>query len=160
MKVFNITKKRTIYFAILFVMLLIICVSTVSFAWFFKSESIKNINIIAGNLTYTLQAEELTNNRITIESGEKLGLLVTLTSNNTIETNYEMYYNLITPSQLPEGFSIEYLTMKGSPSKGSIDSLETIQVFLQINNETTETVTLELGVQGGLINKELVMNKE
>ena len=65
---------------------------TDSYSLFTKSDSLTNINFVAGSLNYKLESSILENNKVKIDADNEFKLTLTLTSLNDINTKYELYY--------------------------------------------------------------------
>ena len=76
-----------------------------SYAFFTISKEKSNaLSLVAGNLIYQLTASEMQDGKVTVEANQTLQFVVNLQSNNSISSNYKLYYD----GSLPE-YALLYL---------------------------------------------------
>lgn len=135
--------------------LLIVAISY-SYAFFTISVEKKNaLMLIAGNLSYKLSSEQLDSSlKVTVPANTPLSFEVLIDSLNSIESNFQLYYQ----EPLPSGVKISYVDGSGEP-KGSIGSVGSQQkITIVIENNSGNDYIATFGVQGGLVKKDIVLN--
>lgn len=160
MKVKNSKLTKTVpkWYALIAVMFSIICiVSYYSYAMF-TVEKVKNnaVSIATGTLNYTITGTDVTNNKITIAAKTIKTYSITLTSLNTIDSKYQLYY------QAPTNVFVYYDTTADSgqdtiAKQGATGNTKTIK--LVIYNKTTSSQTITLGVEGGFTWNEVTLQE-
>lgn len=161
-KVIQILKKpQWMFFSIVFLLVVGVLIVRFSYALFTtKVEKSGTLNIVAGDFSYGLASNELTNGRITVNPTTEKIIEITITNTNTRDTTYELYYKLISPSALPSSVEIGYASTTENPVKGAeIKKGAKKNIQIAIQNQSTQSITIEFGVQGGLIGKNLILDK-
>ena len=144
-------RKKIIYIGIMIIITVFASVTYFSYAFFASREELPGrLNIVAGTLDYKIESNDLNNNSITLEANESKQIELTITSLNTIDSEYELYY------EDTSDIEVGYLTDNDTPT-GEITSngTKTVSVVIKNNSNTSKIVTF--GVQGGFVNKELVL---
>jgi len=149
---------RKTYVIIIGILSLILSIGYISYASFsVQKEKSNGISIVTGNLIYNLQGKCITNNKIEIGPNETKEIEVTIESLNSIESCYQMYY------QNNPNIEISYIESSDAPYQESIgthpgDDYTKVTTII-IKNKTDEIQSVEIGAQGGLTGKELVLEE-
>jgi len=154
----NIFGKKRLFIIFALVILGIVAIGT-SYSIFTKTDKLTNIDFIAGNLSYEITSNDLIDNKITVNSNTETEFILTLTSSNSIDSKYEVYYLVDGIKQEIEGLTISYLTDGKDMPTGTIDSNEIKDITINIVNDTESSYEIEFGCVGGLVSNDLVMNK-
>ena len=150
-KIKSLDKKHLIVYLAVFICA-IVFIGT-SYAWFSKTDALKDFQIVVDDLRYTLESDALNSaNQVTVESGATKAFDILVTSNNPVDTKYQMVYsssNNLTDVEV--GYSME--TTDASSGTVAANSSKTISVI--INNNSTSSVTIQFNIRGGLKNNEI-----
>lgn len=152
-------KNRLIVTTILIVLGIIVIPLGFSYAIFLKNDHLTNINFVAGNLNYKIENSKLTNNSITVDGGEDIKLVLSLTSLNNIESKYELYYLLDGEKKKSDDIEIGYTSESVDSVKGLIKANSKKEITVNIKNKGNKQVIITFGAEGGLVSNELVMVK-
>lgn len=150
-------RMKIIYYSILVIIILLVTSVYISFAFLTsKNEEHGKLNIVAGTLDYKIESEDLINNEITVEAGQAKKILIKLTSLNSIDSKYELYYTLNNEN---EDVEVGYSSATSDSISGTIDAngVKKITVIIRNNSDTNTTVTFN--AIGGLEKYELVLNQ-
>lgn len=128
-----------------------------SYAFFTnKREEHGKLNIVVGDLTYKLESNDLVNHQIVVGANEVREIVISLTSLNSVDSKYELYYTLDQEnSSVKAGYHIN--TRDAVLGRLNKNSSKTITVV--VRNESSKDTTVTFGVMGGLLNNELVLVK-
>ena len=147
------SKKISVWYGVIMVLIAIICIGTYYSYAMFTVEKIKGnaISIVTGELVYEISGSDITNQEISVKGNEIKILEVVIKSENKIESKYKLYYE--------ETEEVEVNVIKGEgESEGQIETEEK-RVTIVIRNQSNSTKTIKIGVQGGLVNNELVLEE-
>ncbi len=145
-------RKKIIYIGILLIITVVVSVMCFSYAFFTnKSEQHGKLNIVAGTLDYQIESNDLKNNAITLESNTTKVIEIKITSLNTINSKYELYYNS------DNNIEIGYDNNNDSPT-GIINKNESKNLIITIKNKNSNSTTVTFGVEGGLISNNLILS--
>lgn len=147
------SKKISVWYGVIMVLIAIICIGTYYSYAMFTVEKIKGnaISIVTGELVYEISGSDITNQEISVKGNEIKILEVVIKSENEIESKYKLYYE--------ETEEVEVNVIKGEgESEGQIETEEK-RVTIVIRNQSNSTKTIKIGVQGGLVNNELVLEE-
>lgn len=119
-----------------------------SYAFFTILVEKKNvISLTAGSISYALTSESMNEQKeVIVGAHSMMTVTVNLKSDSEIDSVYQFYYS----GTLPSGVMISYKTEKPD---GIIEKGATEVVVLAIENTTSSSSTIAIGVQGGLIGK-------
>lgn len=134
---------KIIVIAVVFAMILSII--GMSYA-FFTVSKVKGdaINIIAGSLNYLLTSDSLNDSQVTVGSNQAMFLDFTLTSQNSFESKYQVYYT----GNLPSGAKVLY--QGNNTTMGNIGIVgNKMTMKIVIENPTSSSFTIMFGVKGG-----------
>ena len=147
---------RKTYIIFVGVLSLILSIGYVSYANFsIRKERSNGISIVTGNLIYHITGEEITNNIVEIGPNEIKEIEVTIESLNSIESTYQMYY------KENQDIEISYIQSSDFPYQENVgihpgnDYIKKTIIIIKNNSENSQKV--EIGVQGGLVGKELLL---
>ncbi len=147
-------KKKVMYIGIILLVIVITSITYFSYAFFTKKDEYHGrLNIVAGSLNYSIESDDLTNNSITLPSKTNKELIITVTSLNTIESKYELYYETDNSSVL-----VGYMEYTTDMPSGIINPSSTKTVKLLIKNNTNTNATITFSVKGGFIDKTLTVD--
>lgn len=150
-------KINSTYITVLLLLMLSVICFSASYAFFTSvNEEHGKLNIVVGNLTYKLESNELTNHQITVNPGETKELLVTLTSLNSIDSMYELYYTL---EQENVNVKVGYSNDTKDAVLGKISANSSKTITIGVNNGSDKSITITFSVIGGLVNNELVLTE-
>ena len=145
------------YFIIFLLLLLSIGCFSASYAIFMnKSEQHGKLNIVVGNLNYSIESDSLTDNKVTVDKYSIKEIKVRLSSLNDVSSKYELYYNMDSENK---NIKVGYSSDTKDAVLGTIDANSSKTITLLVNNLTDTTATITFGVVGGLVNNDLVLTK-
>lgn len=150
----NIKKSYIIIFALV---LIFVISFGASYAIFMdKSEQHGKLNIVAGDLDYKIESDDLVDNKITVGANEIKEITIKLSSLNDIDSKYELFYTLDkTNANLRVGYSID---TKDSIS-GTINANSAKTITIVIRNESDNDSTITFDTIGGLVNNDLILTE-
>lgn len=125
----------------------LICLG-MSYAYTENSESLATQQII--RLEYNLKSDDSKNLEFTLKPSETKLVTFEITSNNPIDTQYELYYDILTSG-------IDYMDIKYQPIRheNRISSYETQQVQVLLKNPNQKSVVVKFYVKGGMPNSKI-----
>jgi len=148
-------KKKKIFLIILIgIMVSGIVLMYSSYALFSANQISKSaITIKVGTMNGTLKIDGTTTNKLTLDKGKKQTFVVTLENLNAIEGKFLPYYI----GTIPDGVTFGYMEATGIDlpieTNLSKNGKKTYSIYLE--NNSTSSVIINLGVQGGLVNQPL-----
>ena len=154
----NVNKKYCVLALIALLGIVSIYIGT-SYGLFKKVDFLTNVDFVAGTLDYKIENDELNNNSIVVGSGNQHKLTLTLTSLNSVDSKYELYYLIDGKKVINNDIEIGYISESVDSVKGTIDAKKTKKITVSIKNNSSKAVTITFGCEGGLINNTLVMSK-
>ena len=104
------------------------------------------------DLEYTFKIGNSSIKQITVDSGETKYYDVVLGNPNPAKISYSIYYEMVSPSSKPDGFSIEYTSKSTGESAGKVDKEGNITLNLVVTNTSSSAVTVKLGTVAGYVN--------
>lgn len=151
--------KRSLCLVGVTLVVLLVTTFAVSYALFTtKVEKSGTLNIKAGTFSYAVSGIDLIDSQLTIQPGETKTTEVAISSLNDRSSTYEVYYRLISPASLPTGVEIGYADTVIDPVKGTeIKASEIKKVLVAVKNPSNQAITIQFGVQGGLVGKTLTL---
>lgn len=153
--------KRALYLTVISVIVLLCLVLNVTFSAFTNSEVYEVANIKVGGLSYNITVNNVNTDIISAPSGNVTMANITLTSNNSIATTYELYYDVCAdPACATIVNSVNDLAVKYSSDtiddvSGTIGNNETKNTKLAIINDTNINYYIKLKVNAGFTNNTL-----
>ena len=153
MKKFVNRNISNIYAVYVLLLTIIILASYASYAIFsIRKERKNSISITTGQMNYNLTSNDVIDSKMIIPGNSSKEIEIIITSLNPIESKYQLYY--LENSNI----TIEYKIDNDDPF-GSIGQNGTNKnVSIVISNKSNESQTIILGVQGGMIDKELILD--
>ena len=150
------TSFSKIYMIVMIIITLLIVGGYFSYAMFTVSKEKGNaISIVTGNLEYKLRIDEEETNKLTVESNSSKEFIITLSNPNNIKARFNFYYIDEIPANVEAGYILDCETNNLPEAKGVI--LEKINTTgssntykIMVENESSQNVTIELGVNVGL----------
>lgn len=119
-----------------------------------SNEQHGKLNIKVGDLHYKIESNDLVNQSITVEANTTKELTVELTSLNSIDSKYELYYEL---DKVNNDIELGYSSSTTDPVLGTIKANEKKNISLVIVNNSNNNSTISINVIGGLVNNTLVL---
>ena len=111
------------------------------------------------DLEYTFKIGNSSIKQITVDSGETKYYDVVLGNPNLSKISYSIYYEMVSPSTKPDGFSIGYTSKSTGESTGKVDKEGNITLNLVVTNTSSSAVTVKIGSVAGYVNGgELVLD--
>ena len=104
------------------------------------------------DLEYTFKIGNSSIKQITVDSGETKYYDVVLGNPNPAKISYSIYYEMVSPSSKPDGFSIGYTSKSTGESTGKVDKNGNITLNLVVTNTSDSAVTVKIGSVAGYVN--------
>ena len=104
------------------------------------------------DLEYTFKIGNSSIKQITIDSGETKYYDVVLGNPNPAKISYSIYYEMVSPSTKPDGFSIGYTSKSTGKSTGKVDKEGNITLNIEVTNTSSSAVTVKIGSVAGYVN--------
>ena len=150
------TSFSKIYMIVMIIITLLILGGYFSYAMFTVSKEKGNaISIVTGNLEYKLTVDGEDSNKLTVESNSSKEFIITLSNPNNIKARFNFYYVGSIPTNVEAGYILDCETNNLPEAKGVI--LEKINTTgssntykIMVENESSQNITIELGVNVGL----------
>lgn len=150
------SKKRILVPSILLIVFLVIFSS--SYALFRKEMIVGGVNVKVGELSYNMETG-FANNRIILEANSSVIINVKITSENPIDTKYELFYKIendATTNIVEGGYLEESLNTPQEVAKSN----EIKEIKLVFNNTGNETVTIELILKSSLLSDHIIKEEK
>ena len=138
--------------------LVAILISVLCFTGYFSyaiftvsKEKEEALSMVIGEINYTISGSGVSNNRVTVAGGGSQTITLTVTSQNEFETRYQLYY--LNNSNV----KVYYVNDNADPfgTIGINSSTKTIKIV--IKNNSSSSLTITLGIQGGYLNNSLIL---
>ena len=104
------------------------------------------------DLEYTFKIGNSSIKQITVDSGETKYYDIVLGNPNNAKISYSVYYEMVSPSSKPDGYSIGYTSKSTGNSTGKVDKNGNIILNLVVTNTSSSTVTVKIGTVAGYVN--------
>ena len=133
----------------------LILVISYSYAFYTVSTEKKNaLSLISGNLSYRLMENTQEITKVTLAAGETREIHLVVESLNNIESVYQLY-TVSNSNQM----KVTYVDQTGFPNGeiGATGSKKKITLIVENNSSMSDTI--EIGAQGGLKEKQLVLKE-
>ena len=104
------------------------------------------------DLEYTFKIGNSSIKQITVDSGETKYYDIVLGNPNNAKISYSVYYEMVSPSTKPDGFSIGYTSKSTGTSTGKVDKNGNITLSIEVSNTSSSTVTVKIGTVAGYVN--------
>lgn len=142
---------------------LCLCLINSSYSFYKESKENKDAIYLAGvTLNYTITSEDLEDNQLILEGNSKTEITIQVTSHNTKDTQYKVYYQILKTLTEEQRANIRIETIRINTvdlPTGSISPSETKTIVIELENKNDTPVTIDLGVQGGLIDREIILEE-
>ncbi len=103
------------------------------------------------DLEYTFKIGNSSIKQITVDSGETRYYDIVLGNPNNAKISYSVYYEMVSPSSKPDGFSIEYTFKSTGNSTGIVGNNGNITLNIVVTNTSSNAVTVKLGTVVGYV---------
>ena len=111
------------------------------------------------DLEYTFKIGNSSIKQITVDSGETRYYDIVLGNPNNAKISYSVYYEMVSPSTKPDGYSIVYTSKSTGNSTGKVDKNGNITLNIVVTNTSSSTVTVKAGTVAGYVKGgELTLN--
>ena len=104
------------------------------------------------DLEYTFKIGNSSIKQITVDSGETKYYDIVLGNPNNAKISYSVYYEMVSPSTKPDGYSIEYTSKSTGNSTGKVDKNGNITLAIEVSNTSSSAVTVKIGTVAGYVN--------
>ena len=101
------------------------------------------------DLEYTFKIGNSSIKQITVDSGETRYYDIVLGNPNNAKISYSVYYEMVSPSTKPDGYSIVYTSKSTGDSTGKVDNNGNITLNIVVTNTSSSAVTVKLGTVAG-----------
>ncbi len=150
-------KKKMIYFSLLILFIFLISTAYYSYAFFtHQIEEHGKLNLVVGTLDYQLESSDLVNHQVIIPASTTKEIVITVTSLNTIGSEYELFYEIENNSAQ---FDIGYTSNTTDLPTGEIEASGKKKITIYIRNYSNQDQTITFGVEGGFQNHDLALKK-
>ena len=140
-------KSRSIYFSIIAMLTLTLCLMKVSFSYYIPVSKDTN-ELKVSEIVNVLTINDYESNEITFDANETKELTFKVESKNEIESSYVVFY-------LGENFAIENLTTINSNTNPFEEKTFTIKV----TNNLNELNTIKFDIKSGFKNKTIDLDE-
>lgn len=155
------SNKRLLYLSMLSVLVLFCVILNVTFSAFTASENKRAADITVGELSYST---DITGNIVYAPQDNITKFNMTLTSNNNVDTKYELTYTICTDSSCNNtvssvsGLKVEYSSRSANKLNGdTLDASDSKAYRIVITNPTNTDYYIKIGVNAGFKNNPLVL---
>jgi len=141
-------------YLILVVIVSILAVTLLSTKALFVSvvENDNNVTLETGlNYTFDINGEQQFN----LPSGTTLTFGANVKNSTEGPIYYEVYYSMISPTTLPSGVVVAEVTDGSLTTSGNLNQNETKKVNIIIKNDSSESITLKIGLGTGYVGNEI-----
>ena len=157
------TSFSKIYMIVMIIITLLILGSYFSYAMFTVTKEKSNaISIVTGNLTYKLEADGEESNTLTVEPNSSKEFIITLSNPNNRIARFNFYYIGDLPNNVEAGYlneeGINIPPVETGMNLEKIDTVGSSNTYkIKVNNTSSNSVTIKLGVSVGLDYNNLVL---
>ena len=103
------------------------------------------------DLEYTFKIGTSSIKQITVDSGETRYYDIVLGNPNNAQISYSIYYEMVSPTTKPDGFSIGYTSKSTGDSTGKVDNNGNITLNIVVTNTSSSAVTVKVGTVAGYV---------
>ena len=103
------------------------------------------------DLDYTFQIGNSSIKQLVVEPNETRYYDVVMYNPNPAKISYGIYYEMVSPTTKPDDYSIVYKKRSRDKSSGVVSKESSIQLSIEVVNNTSETVTVKLGSVAGYV---------
>ena len=104
------------------------------------------------DLEYTFKIGNSSIKQITVDSGETRYYDIVLGNPNNAKISYSVYYEMVSPSSKPDGYSIVYTSKSTGESTGIVNNNGNITLNIVVTNTSSSAVTVKIGTVAGYVN--------
>ena len=104
------------------------------------------------DLEYTFKIGNSSIKQIKLETGETKYFDIVLSNPNNAKISYSIYYEMVSPTTKPDGFSIGYTSKSTGTSTGKVDKNGNITLSIEVSNTSSSAVTVKIGTVAGYVN--------
>ena len=101
---------------------------------------------------YTFKIGNSSIKQIKLETGETKYFDIVLSNPNNAKISYSIYYEMVSPTTKPDGFSIGYTSKSTGASTGKVDKNGNITLSIEASNTSSSAVTVKIGTVAGYVN--------
>ena len=101
---------------------------------------------------YTFKIGNSSIKQIQVDSGETKYFDIVLSNPNNAKISYSIYYEMVSPTTKPDGFSIGYTSKSTGTSTGKVDKNGNITLSIEASNTSSSAVTVKIGTVAGYVN--------
>ena len=101
---------------------------------------------------YTFKIGNSSIKQIKLETGETKYFDIVLSNPNNAKISYSIYYEMVSPTTKPDGFSIVYTSKSTGSSTGKVDKNGNITLSIEASNTSSSAVTVKIGTVAGYVN--------
>ena len=101
---------------------------------------------------YTFKIGNSSIKQIKLETGETKYFDIVLSNPNNAKISYSIYYEMVSPTTKPDGFSIAYTSKSTGTSTGKVDKNGNITLSIEASNTSSSAVTVKIGTVAGYVN--------
>ena len=101
---------------------------------------------------YTFKIGNSSIKQIQVDAGETKYFDIVLSNPNNAKISYSIYYEMVSPTTKPDGFSIGYTSKSTGTSTGKVDKNGNITLSIEASNTSSSTVTVKIGTVAGYVN--------
>ena len=149
-------KIKMIYFGLFLIGIFLVSSTYFSYAFLTNKDELHGkLNIVVGTLEYKIESSDLHDNSISIPSGDTKIITLSVKSLNDVASKYELYYKLENDNAL---VTVGFLEDSLNTKSGTLENYESKKVEVIIRNKSDSSQKIIFGVEGGLINNDLVLN--
>ena len=103
------------------------------------------------DLEYTFKIGNSSIKQIKLETGETKYFDIVLSNPNNAKISYSVYYEMVSPSTKPDGYSIVYTSKSTGNSTGIVNNNGNITLNIVVTNTSSSAVTVKLGTVAGYV---------
>ena len=100
---------------------------------------------------YTFKIGNSSIKQIKLETGETKYFDIVLSNPNNAKISYSIYYEMVSPTTKPDGFSIGYTSKSTGDSTGKVDKNGNITLSIEASNTSSSAVTVKIGTVAGYV---------
>ena len=101
---------------------------------------------------YTFKIGNSSIKQIQVDAGETKYCDIVLSNPNNAKISYSIYYEMVSPTTKPDGFSIGYTSKSTGTSTGKVDKNGNITLSIEASNTSSSAVTVKIGTVAGYVN--------
>ena len=101
---------------------------------------------------YTFKIGNSSIKQIQVDAGETKYFDIVLSNPNNAKISYSIYYEMVSPTTKPDGFSMGYTSKSTGTSTGKVDKNGNITLSIEASNTSSSAVTVKIGTVAGYVN--------